>query len=88
MSKLTVTSQSDVGGTVRGNPAAQDAPTSIGDSLKAARRSEGLTQVQLAELAGLSDRTIRDLERGSTSPSLKALVVACDVLGLTIEVRR
>ena len=49
-------------------------------------RRFGLTQQQVADLAGLSDRTVRDLEKGSTSPSLGAVLAAACVLGLRVEV--
>ncbi len=39
----------------------------IGTSIRRARKDAGLTQQQLGELAGLSDRTIREIEIGSGS---------------------
>ena len=58
----------------------------IGSALRAARRRLGLTQQEVADLAGLSDRTVRDLEKGSSSPSLGAVIAVAMVLGLRLEV--
>lgn len=58
----------------------------IGSALRAARRRLGLTQQEVADLAGLSDRTVRDLEKGSRSPSLGAVIAVATVLGLRLEV--
>jgi y4mF family transcriptional regulator len=63
------------------------AAATLAHALRAARRSHGLTQSQLAELAGVSERTLRDLEHGSGSPSLAALLAVTEVLGLRVEVR-
>ncbi|OKL50381.1 transcriptional regulator [Boudabousia marimammalium] len=57
-------------------------------ALKIARKEYGLTQQQVADLSGVSDRTVRSLEKGSSSPSLKALLAVADTLGLTVEVVR
>nr|VDG61907.1 DNA-binding transcriptional repressor PuuR [Streptococcus thermophilus] len=59
----------------------------IGQRVVNARRQARLTQVQLAELAGLSDRTVREIEHGSGSPALGSVLEVLDVLGLEIEVR-
>lgn len=58
----------------------------LGSALRAARRRLGLTQQEVADLAGLSDRTVRDLEKGSSSPSLGAVIAVAMVLGLRLEV--
>lgn len=58
----------------------------LGSALRAARRRLGLTQQEVADLAGLSDRTVRDLEKGSSSPSLGAVIAVAAVLGLRLEV--
>lgn len=50
------------------------------------RKALRLTQQQLADLAGLSDRTVRVIEKGGTSASIGALMSVLDVLGLEIEV--
>lgn len=58
----------------------------IGRALRDARKRSGLTQMELAELAGLSDRTVRDIEKGSVSPSIGAVLSALYVVGLRLEV--
>ena len=60
--------------------------TDIGSALRAARRRLGLTQQEVADLSGLSDRTVRDLEKGSSSPSPGAVIAVARVLGLRLEV--
>lgn len=62
------------------------ATSDIGSALRTARRRLGLTQQEVADLAGLSDRTVRDLEKGSSSPSLGAVIAVATVLGLRLEV--
>ncbi len=65
---------------------AAGAPTSIAQKLKTTRKEYGLTQQQVADLAGVSDRTVRKLEQGETSPSLKALLAVAVTLGLEVQV--
>ncbi|BCT77939.1 hypothetical protein SCMU_37810 [Sinomonas cyclohexanicum] len=57
---------------------------SLGAAIRAARRDAGITQATLAELAGTSERTIRDIERGSPSPSVGSVVAAARAVGLTV----
>lgn len=42
----------------------------FGAALSRARRELGLTQIELAEKLGTTDRSISDLERGKTNPKL------------------
>ena len=60
---------------------------SIGAGLRSARKDAGLSQEDLAHLAGTSQRTIRAIETGTGNPSLKAVVAAANVLGLHVAVR-
>ncbi|MDO9398421.1 MAG: helix-turn-helix transcriptional regulator [Herbiconiux sp.] len=60
----------------------------LGNTLRAARREAGLSQAQLAELAGVSERTLRDIERGRSSVSLAAVLAVANALGLRVEARR
>lgn len=59
---------------------------SVAASIRAARKEAGLTQEDLAHLAGTSERTVRALETGSGNPSLKAVVSIANVLGLHVAV--
>lgn len=50
-------------------------------ALKTLRESKNMTQAQLAEKSGLSDKTIRDLETGrNTNPTQSTLDTLCHVL--------
>jgi putative transcriptional regulator len=55
---------------------------SIAASIRAARKEAGLTQEDLAHLAGMSERTVRGLETAMGNPSLRAVVAIANVLGL------
>lgn len=59
----------------------------IGALIKQARKDNGLTQEQLAELAGISERTLRSIEIGDGNPSFNAVVSTADVLGIRIVVQ-
>ena len=48
----------------------------FGAALSRARRELGLTQIELAEKLGTTDRSISDLERGKTNPKLDQLCCA------------
>jgi y4mF family transcriptional regulator len=58
----------------------------IGADIRAARRQYRLTQEQLAELAGTSTRTIRDIEHGTGATGVGTVAEVADVLGLALEV--
>lgn len=55
----------------------------IGSNLLAARKRMGLTQAEVAELAGLSDRTYADIERGTVNMRIETLLRICEVLRIT-----
>lgn len=59
----------------------------IAASIRSARRDAGITQEDLAHLAGTSVRTIRAIETGTGNPSLQAVVAVTKVLGLQLMVR-
>ena len=56
----------------------------FGSRLKGARQTAGLTQKQLAKLAGLSQTTISDIERDRNSGSGEVVTLA-RVLGVSAE---
>jgi putative transcriptional regulator len=60
---------------------------SIGAEIRSARKDAGISQEDLAQLAGTSQRTIRAIETGTGNPSLKAVLAAANVLGLHVAVR-
>lgn len=55
------------------------------DRLKAARRKAGLTQVQLAELSGVSARAIQTWEKGTHPKSVGIVHQVAEVLNMTTE---
>lgn len=55
----------------------------IGAKLLLTRKKAGLTQVEVAELAGLSDRAYADIERGVTNMRVDTLLRICRVLKIT-----
>lgn len=60
------------------------APTP-GEIIKTARDAQGLTQIELAEISGVSDSTIKRIESGQTSGSWKTLTLLADSLGISLD---
>jgi len=56
--------------------------TEIGRRLAQVRLGRNLTQVQLAEQAGVSKSTVQRLESGDVSPQLSGFIRVCRVLDL------
>ena len=56
--------------------------TEIGQRLARLRLEKNLTQVQLAEQAGVSKSTVQRLESGDVSPQLSGFIRVCRVLDL------
>lgn len=56
---------------------------SIGNKLLAIRKRMGMTQAEVAEAAGLSDRTYADIERGTVNMRTETILRICDVLHIT-----
>lgn len=55
----------------------------IGNRLLAIRKKAGMTQMEVAEAAGLSDRTYADIERGSVNMRIETVLRICDALHIT-----
>lgn len=55
----------------------------IGNKLLTIRKRMGMTQAEVAEAAGLSDRTYADIERGSVNMRTETILRICDVLHIT-----
>ena len=55
----------------------------IGNKLLSIRKRMGLTQADVAEAAGLSDRTYADIERGSVNMRAETILRICKVLHIT-----
>lgn len=56
----------------------------VGRAIRAARKEARLTQKDLADLAGVSERTVRAIETGTGNPALAAVAAAAGVLGLRL----
>lgn len=57
----------------------------IGNKLLAIRKRMGMTQAEVAEAAGLSDRTYADIERGMVNMRVETIFRICNVLHVTLD---
>lgn len=55
----------------------------IGNKLLTIRKRSGLTQAEVAEAAGLSDRTYADIERGTVNMRIETILRICNALHIT-----
>ena len=55
----------------------------IGNNLLTLRKKRGLTQTELAEAAGLSNRAYADIERGTVNMHVDTLLQICTALHVT-----
>ena len=62
----------------------------LGNTIKDRRKTLGITQVHLAELAGVNSNTIIRIEKGKINPSVVVINSIADVLGmeLTLSVKK
>ena len=74
-----------MGPTLRAMPRKKEPSTEFGRRLTALRQSRGLTQVQLAEAAGTSQRVISHYETVAEFPAVDLLVSICRVLRVTTD---
>lgn len=58
---------------------------SISDNLKALRKKHGLSQKELAEAMGISDRTISTWENDNSAPSIKDLVKLVELYDIDLD---
>ncbi|MDQ0093922.1 helix-turn-helix transcriptional regulator [Paeniglutamicibacter psychrophenolicus] len=65
-----------------------DTVSALALEIRRARKDAGLTQGKLADLAEVSERTVRALETATGNPSLRAVASVLNVLGLKIGVGR
>jgi HTH-type transcriptional regulator / antitoxin HipB len=68
-----------------GAPERHERAATVGRSVRDARRTLGLDQVTVAELAGVSERFLRALEHGKDTVQLRQLLSVCEVLGLELQ---
>lgn len=55
----------------------------IGNKLLIVRKRMGMTQAEVAESAGLSDRTYADIERGTVNMRTETILRICNTLHIT-----
>jgi len=55
----------------------------IGNKLYETRKSKGMSRAEVAEKAGLSDRTYADIERGTVNMRIETALRVCDALRIT-----
>lgn len=53
--------------------------------IKDRRKRLGVTQLDLAQMSGVSIATVKDMDRGQGNPSLDTLNRICDILGLEMQ---
>ncbi len=57
--------------------------SAIGNKLYSFRKRMGMTQAEVAEAAGIADRTYADIERGTVNMRIETVLRICDVLHIT-----
>ena len=57
----------------------------IGRFIAACRKEHGMTQAQLAEKMGVSDRAVSKWETGKNMPDSSIMLELCDELGITVN---
>ena len=59
----------------------------IGQIIKEKRKSLNVTQNDLAEISGISIRSLKDIETGKGNPTLMQLIKILNSLGLKLNVK-
>lgn len=57
----------------------------LGERLVELRTAKGLTTNKLANLAGVSQSHLREIELGKRNPTVETLTYFCDVLGVSLS---
>jgi len=73
------------GTTDEGARAQQPGTGAAGTRLRSARQARGLSQYQLARMAGVSRQAVSAVEAGLSDPSLRVALTLARALGLTVE---
>lgn len=63
-----------------------DTATELGNAIRQARKHFLLTQTDLAELVGVSDRTVRDIEKGKSGASFATVLAVAHAVGVHLEI--
>ncbi|MGN0585805.1 MAG: helix-turn-helix domain-containing protein [Oscillospiraceae bacterium] len=56
----------------------------VGERLVYLRKLKGITTNKLANIAGVSQSHLREIERGSKNPTVETLSYFCDALGISL----
>lgn len=64
-----------------------DIPQRIGEIVRTERERQGLKQAELALAAGVSYRTVIQIEKGKPTSRLDVVIRVLEALGLTLEAR-
>jgi HTH-type transcriptional regulator/antitoxin HipB len=64
-----------------------DSAERIGEIVRAERERQGLKQAELALAAGVSYRTVLQIEKGKPTSQLDVVIRVLEALGLTLEAR-
>lgn len=62
-------------------------PEDLGRQIRSARKAQGLTQVELAETAGVGARFVSELERGKDTARLGLALELARLVGLDLSVK-
>src|ERR1700757_3718367 len=62
-----------------------EAPGGTGANLRLARQARGVSQQQLASMAGVSRQAVSAVESGHSDPSLRVALALAQALGLSVE---
>lgn len=57
----------------------------IGEFISEKRKEKGLTQAELAEKLGITDRAVSKWERGKSLPDASIMLELCSILGITVN---
>ena len=57
----------------------------IGKFIAECRKQKGLTQLQLSEKLGITDKAISKWERGISMPDASIMLEVCDILGISVN---
>ena len=60
----------------------------LGELVRVVRKAQGLTQLDVTGLAGLSNRFVIDLERGKETLQMQKVLDVLSLLGLEVAIRK
>lgn len=69
-------------------PSTLDSTAQLGELVRMVRKEQGLTQLDVAGLAGMSNRFVIDLERGKETLQMQKVLDVLGLLGLEVVIRK